>query len=112
MKDIITKEWLQEQNACSGSYKWLSNQKKKDEVNIAHKLYSEQKYDWCLWLLYRKSLIAKGYVWGLLILSYLLSALSFYLSLQGTNNSVAGVAVAVAGVVAVAVAGVVAAAAV
>src|SRR3990167_4312512 len=99
----ITKSYLKEQDACSESYGWLEKQKNKNWRVIAKKLYAEKKYDWCLWLLYRKTLFAKIIIWFLVICSFILSGISFYISLsyyEGNSSiaAVAAVAVGVAGV--------------
>src|SRR3990167_8372809 len=95
----ITKEYLEKNNACKESYAWLEKQKKRDAITIANKLYKEEKYGWCFWLLYRTTTSAKVYLWGLILLSFLMSGISFYLTLNYKNN-VAVVVVAVAAVAA------------
>lgn len=105
----VTEEYLKEQNACSESYNWLRKQKNRSWKVIANKLYDEEKYDWCLWLLYRQTISAKSIIWFLIVLSYLLSGISFVTNVIYESNTAAAVAaVAVAAAVTAAVAAAVA----
>ena len=80
---IITKQWLKQEEACKESYLWLEKQKNRNWKHLSQKLYKEQKYDWCFWLLYRKTTSAKIYTWFLMVLSLLLSVISYKLAYEG-----------------------------
>ena len=100
----ITKSWLKKENACIESYSWLDKQKNKNWKTVANKLYKEKRFGWCLWLLYRKTITAKLYIWFFLSLSFALLGLSLYLSSLGLESKSIVAVAAVAAAVAVAVA--------
>src|SRR3990167_3467305 len=90
----ITESYLKYKGACVESYDWLKKQKNKEWKAIAKKLYAEEKYDWCLWLLYRKTLFVSVVLWGLVISSFILFWISFSISMTNKSN-IAAVAVIV-----------------
>ena len=90
----ITESYLKDKGACVRSYDWLKKQKNKEWKAIAKKLYAEEKYDWCLWLLYRKTLFVSVVLWGLVISSFILFWISFSISMTNKSN-IAAVAVIV-----------------
>ena len=109
----ITESYLKDKGACVRSYDWLKKQKNKEWKAIAKKLYAEEKYDWCLWLLYRKTLFVSVVLWGLVISSFILFWISFSISMSHKSNVAviaatvaiaAGATVAIAGFVACAIA--------
>jgi len=81
MSDVITETWMRKQDACSSSFPWMKKQKKKDWKSVSRKLVSEKRLEWCFWLLYRKDTVTKFTFWSLVILSYVLSGISLYLSI-------------------------------
>lgn len=84
--NTITECWLKEQNACKESYSWLRKQKNKDWRHIAHKLYSENRLEWCLWLLYRKSYKVKLSTYFYSIISLVFITISFSMILTGVKE--------------------------
>ena len=111
-KNEITQQWLKDNDACIEGRKWLSKQKDKSTKSIVNKLYNEKNYNWCLWLLYRVNNKVKITLWFIVLLSYVLLFVEFYLLLNLSNVSsfavVAVVGVGAVGVVVGAVAGAVA----
>lgn len=59
----------------------------------ARQLFKRKQYDDCLSLLYDNTTKAKQYVWGLVLLSFALDALSFYLTYVAVNTHSAVIAV-------------------
>jgi len=98
----ITESYLKDKGACVRSYDWLKKQKNKEWKAIAKKLYAEEKYDWCLWLLYRKTLFVSVVLWGLVISSFILFWISFSISMTNKSN-VAAIAIAIIVVIAIVV---------
>src|SRR3990167_3809103 len=98
----ITESYLKYKGACVESYDWLKKQKNKEWKAIAKKLYAEEKYDWCLWLLYRKTLFVSVVLWGLVISSFILFWISFSISMTNKSN-VAAIAIAIIVVIAIVV---------
>jgi hypothetical protein len=50
---IITKEWLQEQQACSSGIKWFLNQDKTDSIEVLDALIDEDELSDANWLIVR-----------------------------------------------------------
>ena len=91
----ITESYLKDKGACVRSYDWLKKQKNKEWKAIAKKLYAEEKYDWCLWLLYRKTLFVSVVLWGLVISSFILFWISFSISMTNKSNIAADAVIVV-----------------
>ena len=84
---------MKENKACKESYPWFRKQKNKDWQSLSNQLYKEQYFDWCFWLLYRKTTIAKIYLWFLFTLSLILSGISFLISTTSIGNSFSDVVI-------------------
>ena len=50
---IITKQWLQKEDACLSGVKWFLSQKESDGLKVVKKLIVENKLDWANWLIVR-----------------------------------------------------------
>jgi hypothetical protein len=49
----ITKEWLNEQNACVDGMAWFLAQSETDGITVVKKLMMEDHFDWANWLIVR-----------------------------------------------------------
>ena len=49
----ITKEWLEEESACSEGKEWFLNQKETEGKKVCLKLIKADKLDWANWLVVR-----------------------------------------------------------
>ena len=49
----ITKEWLEEVEACSEGVDWFNSQKETDSVKVINKLVKEDRWDWANWTICR-----------------------------------------------------------
>lgn len=49
----ITKEWLNEENACKDGIAWFCGQKETASILVLEKLITEEKYDYANWLIVR-----------------------------------------------------------
>jgi hypothetical protein len=49
----ITKEWLQEKNACADGVVWFKKQTESDGLEVVNKLITDNKLDWANWLIVR-----------------------------------------------------------
>ena len=93
MTNAITEKWMKDNEACKESYPWFRKQKNKDWQSLSSQLYKEQHFDWCFWLLYRKTTMAKIYLWSLFTLSLVLSSASFLISIASIKNNFSSVVV-------------------